>query len=724
MSAKDRNTLDSSASDEDLFAEFKAPEYSEWRTEVERLLKGAPYEKRMQTRTHEGIILEPMYRKEDIEGLSHVDSFPGHPPYTRGRHKYRLRESAWEIAQEVTYPTYEEFNEALSLDMKKGLNAVTLKLDMASRAGFDPDQANVGQVGADGVSISSIHGLSKALDRVDLSEFPIYLHAGSSGLPYLGMLAALARKQQVALSSLKGAVAMDPIGELVARGTIRTTLPQALDEMSEMTSWASKNDPLLGTIWVHGEHFNNGGANAVQELAFGLAAAVQYLREMEQRGISPETASQHVRFSFGIGSSFFTEIAKLRAARLVWYTILESCGLPEDSRKMWIHASTSRYTKTLFDPYVNMLRSTTEAFSGAVGGADSLHVSPFDEHIRPADEFSRRIARNTQLILKDEAHLGRVMDPAGGSWYIERLTSCIAESSWALLQKLEAKGGMTTALEEGFVQSQVAETASERKQAFDRRRDVAIGTNLYPNPAEDMPDEHQFDYRAIKESRSTRLKEFRASSKHEQVTASLDKLRSASGSAPGVMTETVIEAAGSGATVGELTEAIRHGKTGESSIQSIPSLRGSEHFERLRKAVLKRRSEIGDLVVYLATLGPVAKYMSRLDFSAAFFETGGFDVRRTTGHASVEETSKAAIEAKAAVVVICGLDDAYVEDAPAAAKLIKKSSPDTVVILAGHPADEELVKKLTESGVDIFIHLKSNVLETLEDICSRLGVRL
>ncbi|UCD16806.1 MAG: acyl-CoA mutase large subunit family protein, partial [Candidatus Zixiibacteriota bacterium] len=480
-----------------LLDEFPPPKYEDWRAEVVRLLKGAPFNRRMMTHTHEGITLQPMYRREDINGLTHIASLPGCAPFLRGRKTLRNHGNAWDVAQEISYPIPDEFNRALKSDLDRGLTAVTLPLDRASRLGLDPDQAEVGQVGDGGVSISCMDDLTGALKGLDLIKVPVNVQCGSCGLPYLGLLIAGAMTGGVTLSGLRGAVAMDPFEELLMTGNLPMSFQDAFDEMAGMALWSVEHAPDLGTIWVHGEPFHDGGANAVQELAFALATGVVYLREMEKRGLAPEKIAPAVRFSFALGTNFFMEASKLRAARLLWYRILESCGVPEEGRVIWMHARTSRYTLTLYDPHINILRATTEALSGAIGGTDSLHVAPFDDHIRPANDFSRRIARNIQIIIKDEAQLTKVADPGGGSWYIEHLTNEIAKAAWSLFQTVEGMGGMAKAIEMGFPQKEVARVAEQRAEVFATRRDIIVGTNNYPNPNEAVLEKRPIDYRAI-----------------------------------------------------------------------------------------------------------------------------------------------------------------------------------------------------------------------------------
>lgn len=707
-----------------LLDEFPVSSYEEWRAKAQRLLKGASFEKRMLTLTPEGITLQPLYRKEDVETLAHLNSYPGFSPFIRGSRAWNLDRGGWAVAQEITTPSADEFNKALLHGLERGQDTVNLPLDNASRLGLDPDQAQTEDVGHGGVSIACADDLDTALKDVDLATVPVYLQTGASGMPFLGLYVTVAKRRGVATQDLTGAVAMDPLGEWVLRGRLTQSIKWAFISMKEMTNWAMEHAPKLGTIWAHGEPYQFGGAHAVQELGFTLATAVEYLRQMELHGLTPDQVVPYMRFSFGLGSHLFTEVAKLRAARVLWDRILDECGIESNRRTMWIHAQTSRYNKTLYDPYVNMLRTTTEAFSGVVGGVNSMHVSPFDAALRVPDAFSRRIARNTHTILRDEAHLSEVLDPAGGSWYVEKLTFEIIERAWDLFTDVEKLGGMVEALQKGMPQQEVAQTAEVRRKRYAVRKDVFVGTNRYPNATEEKLAERAADHAGFHEKRSRKMQDVRTSSAHQQEITVIEKLATLMNADAEFIAEAVIDAVEHGATIGEIVRSRTHDESDRPEITPIPQIRASEPFEVLRTAVANHRQTSDGCKVFLATLGSVGKYMPRLDFSAQFFELGGFEVLRTTGFSSPEEAVEETKKSGAAIVVICGLDDVYPEQAPAVAQGIKESNPDTSVVLAGQPADPELIQTLKDAGVDLFIHIKSDVLAILTDLARKQGVEL
>jgi methylmalonyl-CoA mutase len=596
--------------------------------------------------------------------------------------------------------------------MERGQTAVNLVLDHAGLAGLDPDQAQEGSVGAGGVSIASVKDLAAALQGIDLTSNPVLATTGTTAMPFAALLAALAQQQGTSLANLQGWVQMDPLGVLAQDGSLAHSLEQAYDEMAQMTAWAEQEAPALQTIAVQSYPYHNSGGNAIQELAFVLATGVEYLRALQERGLSSESAAPRMGFGFAVGTHFFMEIAKLRAARLLWAQVVEAFGGSPEAQKMRLHMRTSTWNKTVYDPYVNMLRTTVEAFAGSMGGGNSMHVAPFDEILRQPDEFSRRIARNTQLILQQECNFNRLIDPAGGSWYIESLTDQLARAAWGLFQEVEKQGGMLKALQAGFPQSQVAEIAKKRADALASRKDVLLGTNMYPNLFEKNLDPRTPDFAALRKERAAQVT-------HE--AAAQEKL-SAMGQASGAARmQAAIAAAQAGATLGEITGALRGAGAAAPSIEPLRLHRGSEPFEALRKASEAYRDQHGKRPqVFLANMGPLVQHKARADFTTGFLEVGGFEMIRPEGFETPEAAAQAAIDSGAQVVVICSTDDTYPDLVPPLTQQIKAASADITVLVAGYPADQ--VETHKAAGVDDFIHLRANCYEMNAKLQQKIGV--
>lgn len=700
--------------------EFPVPTYDEWKAVVEKDLKGEPFEKKLLTKTYEGITLQPIYTRKDVENLPQVNNTPGYQYYVRGTKASGYLAKSWDIAQELPYSLPEDFNEALKHDLAKGQTAVNILLDKATQAGIDADKAKQGEVGGCGLSVSTVADLEKALKGIDLTKVPVYVGAGYSALPFISLLAAYAKKSGLDLAEVSGSVEADPFSALVVEGKLPVSLTAALDELATVAKWAAKNAPKLKVVGVSGLNYNNAGASAVQELAYVISTAVAYLEALTERGLSINEAAKSFRFSFGIGANYFMEVAKLRAARYIWAKIVEAYGGDEEAQRMTIHGRTSIYNQTVYDPYVNMLRTTTEAFSAVVGGVDSLHTNSFNESIGLPDEFSRRIARNLQVMLNEESHLGKIVDPAGGSYFVEKLTDEVANKTFELFKEIEAKGGMLKALEDGSVQAAIESVVADKKKDFSKRKAVLVGTNMYANTKEEKISAQLPDYANLLKTRSEYLQKYRvsgATEKHQSILNKLQQLADSSDEAVTISVEAFVE----GATLGEVASSTRANGGVSVEIKPVKLQRLAELFEELRDAVEAYKAKNGGAPkLFLANMGSVKQHKGRADFSRGFFEVGGFDVVYPGGFETPEAAAKAAVESGAKVVTICSTDDTYPELVPPFVKAVKELSKDMVVVLAGYPKDQIEAHKAT--GVDEFIFMGADVHGIISNLFKKLGV--
>ncbi len=691
------------------FDEFPIPSYEEWRQVAEKTLKGGSFEEKLISKTYEGILLQPMYRQEDIEGLSHLSSLPGAVPYVRGTQALGYQEKPWEVCQELLYSTPLEFNEAAKSDLKRGQTMVNLVLDQASANGQDPDQALPENVGKGGVSISSLKDLNTALEGINIEQTPLLVQAGCAGLPLYCMVVAHAKQKGMDIRKLRGCVGMDPLGTLLKEGTIPFSLEKAFDLTAQYTLWTKDKTPEIKSILIQGDPYHNAGGNAVQELAFSLATGVEYIRRLQERGMTIEEIAPRISFSFSVGTNFFMEIAKFRAGRILWSKIIDAFGGNEEAQKMVIHARTSSWTKTVYDPYVNMLRGTSEAFAAIIGGVDSLHVSPFDEAAGPPDEFSRRIARNTQIILEKEAHLSKVADPAGGSWYVEFLTNSLAKEAWKQFQLIEENDGICKALENGLVQEQIQEIAEKRFENINRRSDKFVGTNIYPNLSEQKLPNREEDMDSVYRSRCLEVSTDRQInvSQKESILSELGNRREQN------FVETSLEAIQAGVTIGEWVQAIGQSNEVPPIIKALQCHRGAEPFEKLREKLENYKKKNGSYPkVFLANMGPIPQHKPRADFAAGFFESGGFEVISNNGFETVDQAVKETLQSGASIVVICSNDKVYPELVPPLAQALKQANREITLFVAGNPASEQ-AELFKQAGVDEFIHVQSDCYNTL-----------
>jgi methylmalonyl-CoA mutase len=635
----------SHANTSQLFAEFPAATPADWRKAAEESLAGAPFEKKLVTKTPEGIDLRPIYTAEDTAGLA--GQWPGLPPYARGTDPLGQRAAGWHICQEPDSTDATAFNAALLSDLKRGQNAVSLPL--RSPAGR-------------GLTLATVDDVDRVLRGVSLAAVPLFAHAGITALPLTALLLAWLKREGRPATDLHGAVLADPLGELIAAGALPVSLAQACDDMAQHVRLVRSDGIALRTVGVNAALWAEAGANAVQELAFGLATGVEYLRALHERGMTADEAGPQFLFMHALGSNLFMEIAKLRAARLLWARAVGAAGGGAEAQRLVCHGRTTRWNKTVLDPHVNLLRTTTEAFAGIVGGCAGLQVGTFDECIRPPDDFSRRLARNIQIILAEECQLGRVVDPAGGSWYVETLTHQLAAKAWALFQEVERRGGMGVALCAGYPQSLVEKTAGDRLTAAELRRDGIIGTNLHPNLREKLP--------------------------------AVGIVQPAMSVAAGVVT-----------------------------VKPLVPRRRAEPFEALRRRTEAHLARTGARPkVFLATFGPRKQHAARADFSAGFFAAGGFETVSAKSSDTPEAAAQAALASGAPIVVLCSTDETYPLLVPACAQALKAAAKPPLVVLAGLPATSELQTQFKAAGVDEIIHLRANCANVLSSLLTQLGL--
>jgi methylmalonyl-CoA mutase len=613
-----------------------------WKKTVEAELKGVPFEKKLVTRTAEGIAVQPLYTRADLVGLPNLGAAPGEAPYLRGTRPLGYKAGRWEVAQEIAAADPLAFNRALLADLMGGQDSVALT------------------VAGDGIAGVSVDSLQDALAGVEISVLPVHLRAASNVAPLVEKYLALVKARNVAQDCLTGSVTADTLASWVRNGRVEGGLAAAMDAVVDWTRAAMIAAPRLRTVGIDATVWADAAGTSTQELAFALAAACEYLRAFAARGVAAAEVAPRMRFSFAMGPQFFTEVAKLRAFRPLLTRVLAAFGAsPTAAGGVAVHATTGRWNKTLLDAHVNMLRVTTEALSAVLGGVDSLHIAPYDELTGASETTSRRIARNVHTLLAEEFGFTLTADPAGGSFYVEKLTDELGRKAWTLFQDIESKGGLIAALRTGYPQSLVQKCAAEKATAIASRRLGIVGTNLFPN---------------LKEN------------------------------------PLVVAPSGTSAVVGA------------AEITPLPACRASVEIETLRFAAdaFARRTGARPKV-FLVKMGPVIQHKPRADFSAGFFAVGGFEPLGKQSFDTAEAAAQAAAASGAAIAVLCSTDDTYPQLAPAFARALKTAKPEITVILAGLPADAAVVAAFREAGFDDFIHVRANLTGMLANLLKKIG---
>ncbi len=456
--------MSSSEKDKKLFTEFPPVSTSEWEEKINKDLKGADYNKKLVWKTVEGFDVKPYYRAEDLSALEYLTTPPAIPPFVRGN---KTQNNDWDIRQDIDFENPSEANKAALNAIAKGASAI----------GFNAKE------------IYTAEDMKSFISGIDFNKISVHFTNSGNFYDTLNLLLTALTEMKVDFSKVKGSFNFDSLSYRLLYGKYYQSSTSNFDQAANLIAELDKKLPLYKGITVNAKYFHNAGASIVQELAFALASGNEYLAQLTERGVKTDNIAKQIQFVFSIGSNYFMEIAKFRAARLLWSKIVEQYQ-PSDShyQAMTILAETSEWNKTVYDPYVNMLRTTTEAMSAAIGGADAIKVNPFDNTFKKSDDFSNRIARNTQIILKSEAYLDKIVDPSAGSYYIENLTNSIVDAAWALFLAVEDKGGFLVVLESGFIKEEIEKTCQLRDMDIAMRKHVFIGTNQYPNQNEKMLD--------------------------------------------------------------------------------------------------------------------------------------------------------------------------------------------------------------------------------------------
>lgn len=703
---KDRNMLAQKFSIKD---EFPPVDYGRWRAAAEATLKGASFDQKLVTHTYEGIDLQPLYTRRDALG-DDAFGFPGLAPFVRGGTPLGAVKTGWDIRQEHAHPDLRISNRAILDDLQGGVTSVLLKLDHAARCGLDADAEVATELaGRDGITAYCLDDLDEVLADVDLSIIGLALDGGAAFLPAAAMLIALWKRRGCALDQVRGALNADPLGVLARDGRLHMTAADALEQMADLAKWTAENLPNVTSVRVDVSPYHHGGATAAQDIAFAIATGVEYLRALTTAGMDIAAAARQIVFDFSVGTHHFLSIAKLRAARGLWSRVVEASGGPPAAGVMRIHARTSDRVLTQRDPYVNLLRNTVGVFAAGIGGADGITSIPFDQMVGLPDEFSRRVARNTVLILQEEAHLHRVVDPAGGSWFLDRLTDQVAERAWGIFQQVEGEGSLLAALSNGWIAEQIDSAFAPRAKDIARRKQGITGVSEFPNVGEERIVHAAPNPAELRKSAAVRL----ASSRRE-----VEVLKQLSRAKQG-RSELAVEAAAVGASIGQLAAALG-GQDRPTEITPLEPHLFAEPFEELRDASDAWMAQTGSRPkVFLASMGPVAHHTARATYAKNFFEAGGFEVISDKGFAEADDAVAAFSDSGVSIAVICSSDKLYPDFVPEVSAKLKAAGAKSVV-LAGHPGDKESAWRA--AGVDRFIFIKCDVLAILRDLLREQGV--
>ncbi|TAN58726.1 MAG: methylmalonyl-CoA mutase, partial [Magnetospirillum sp.] len=492
--------------------EFPKKSLSDWDALASKDLKGASPET-LTWETAEGIKVKPLYTAADLEGLDHLGSLPGFPPFTRGPRATMYAYRPWTIRQYAGFSTAEDSNKFYRANLAAGQMGLSVAFDLATHRGYDSDHPRVvGDVGKAGVAIDSVEDMKVLFDGIPLDKMSVSMTMNGAVLPILAGYIVAAEEQGVAADKLSGTIQNDILKEFMVRNTYIYPPAPSMRIVSDIISYTSRNMPKFNSISISGYHMQEAGATAVQELAFTLADGLEYVRTALASGLKIDDFAGRLSFFWAIGMNFFMEVAKLRAGRLLWARMIKQFN-PTNPGSMALrtHCQTSGVSLTEKDAYNNVIRTTIEAMAAVLGGTQSLHTNALDEAIALPTPFSARIARNTQLIIQEETGIPHVVDPLAGSYYVESLTNSLAEEAWKLIQEVEALGGMTKAVESGMPKMKIEEAAARRQARIDRGEDVVVGVNKYQPKDDTVIEILDVDNAKVRDAQIARLDQIKAS---------------------------------------------------------------------------------------------------------------------------------------------------------------------------------------------------------------------
>ncbi|WP_018921553.1 methylmalonyl-CoA mutase family protein [Salsuginibacillus kocurii] len=676
---------------------FPVPSDDKWYEAVERSIKGKPFET-LTTPTREEITLQPLYRR----GSASLDfAPPGRAPYRRG-----AENNQWEITQTIRESTPARFYNEANEDMQNGQTWLGVKLHPATKRGEIPQLSSSR---SEGLPLSDLEDVKVAFGTatdLPLFQYPLYVETGANPLP----LYLLFKAANETTAPFKGVIAGDPLGEAAIHGKLPCSVNEAIQ--GAVAVFKDTNGGVRSLL-VSAEPYHTAGSSAVEEVSYALATGVYYVKELRKKNLSFSEIKNLLAFVFPLGQQQFMEIAKIRAFRELWANIMEAFGADDQEQQTFIHGVTSMWSKTKVEPYVNILRTAAESFTGAVACVNSMDVVPFDVLLQKPTSFSRRVARNTQLIMKEEAYLAHVSDPAGGSHYIETLTNQLAEKAWLSFQEIEKQGGMLEVLENGAIQTHLLDMLVSRKTAIQQRKEVFVGVNNYFNPDDRTPPAPSDD-----------SEERKAYDQEKEMGRSYEQLNDV----PTIALENLQAAVQQIRTSQAPLPALFAGCHREEKVQweeVLTTSRGSEAFEQLQKRVQDSQCTEaegrGKTSVFLLNIGPIPHHKPRADFARSVFQAGSFAVESTAGFSSIEEAVAAVKKTNAEVIVICGRDKAYADWMEKLLPQLSKSTPEKMKVLAGKPEAESL-RYWQTLGLEDIIYQHMNVWEKLHHILDRKGV--
>ncbi len=679
------------------------PEKQKWIDMATQQMKGKPLDS-LEWKTPEGIQVHPLYTAEDIEGIDHANTLPGFPPYVRGPMATMYAGRKWTIRQYAGFSTAKESNAFYRRNLAAGQKGLSVAFDLATHRGYDSDHPRVvGDVGKAGVAIDSVEDMKILFDQIPLDKMSVSMTMNGAVLPIMAGYIVAAEEQGVKQEQLTGTIQNDILKEYLTRNTYIYPPEPSMRIVSDIIGFCSDHMPRFNTVSISGYHMMEAGADSVLQCAFTLADGIEYVRAALDAGLNIDKFAPRLSFFFGVGMNFFMEIAMLRAARYLWYQLMQQFN-PQNPKSSMLrtHVQTSGWSLTEQDPYNNIIRTTLEALAAALGGTQSLHTNSFDEAVGLPTDFSARIARNTQLVIQEESQICRVVDPLGGSYYVEALTAEIARAAKKIIDEVEELGGMAKAIESGMPKMRIEEAAARRQARIDQGRDVIVGVNKYKVEDEPLKDILEVS-EAVREDQIQRLKETRRNRDETTVRQALEAVTKAAENGDNLLAA-CIPAVRARATVGEISDAMEKafGRF-VATTQCISGVYAAEYgdnevFLSLQKRTEQFKEREGRRPRILLTKMGQDGHDRGVKVIATAFADIGFDVDLSPMFQTPEEAAQMAVENDVHVVGVSSLAAGHKTLVPQLVKALKERGGEDIKVVVGGVIPANDYEALFNSG--------------------------
>ncbi|MEE2932146.1 MAG: methylmalonyl-CoA mutase [Pseudomonadota bacterium] len=689
---------------------FKTCTKDDWERRAQKELGDGATES-LNWSTPEGVPIKSLYTAADLDSLDHLNSMPGFPPFIRGPRATMYTGKPWTIRQYAGFSTAEESNQFYRKCLAAGQMGLSIAFDLATHRGYDSDHPRViGDVGKAGVAIDSVEDMKILFDGIPLEKMSVSMTMNGAVLPVLANFIVAGEEQGVAPAQLSGTIQNDILKEFMVRNTYIYPPAPSMQIVADIIEYTSSNMPRFNSVSISGYHMQEAGATCVQELAFTIADGIEYVRAAVKKGLDVDKFAPRLSFFFCLGMNFFMEIAKLRAARLLWAEQMQKHFQPKTEQSLMLrtHCQTSGVTLTEQDPYNNIIRTTIEAMAGALGGTQSLHTNSFDEAMALPSEFSSRIARNTQLVLQEETGITKVVDPLAGSYYVEALTASVASHARKLIEEVEDLGGMTSAIEAGMPKLRIEEAAAARQARIDRGEEVIVGVNKYKPDRKDPVELLDIDDTSVRDSQIKRLERVRIDRDNNLCQTALEKLTQVAKSKNGNLLASAIEAARARATVGEISQACekvfsRH----RAAVRSISGVYGSayagdENFAKIQSEIEYFQTSEGRRPrILMIKMGQDGHDRGAKVIATAFADIG-FDVDVGPLFQTPEEAARQAIESDVHIIGVSSQAAGHKTLVPQLIKILRETGGDDILVICGGvipPQDYEFLYKAGTAAI-------------------------